>query len=716
MPLHGHYASRQLSQNKNRPEKRRTNVSTHINPQTTYAVTSTIIDVSGRSADTATFACTARNQTTQMISVLSASRQKGDLFGPNKNYSETPELPKNLAANNTIEDLWYLGDHVSYLNNQLITDTDTLHSSTREVVPTHRQQKYPYTDQLLALEAYRPTIPRPMPTLGMHITSPLIVDNWRQALRNHPDQCFVQYLLEGLTRGFHIGFNREQTCTSCIDNMQSAQENPQPVEDYLQAELAAGRIVGPFPPHLLEHAQISRFGVIPKRNQPGKWRLILDLSSPYEHSVNDGISKELCSMRYITIDDAIDKILGLGPGCLLAKLDVEHAYRNVPVHPDDRTLLAMRWKKGIYLDTVLPFGLRSAPKIFSAVADALEWVLLNQGVSPILHYLDDFLTMGQADSPQCQNNLERIKRICEFLGLPLKMEKLEGPTVVLIFLGIILDTLKLEIRLPDDKLEELKEALSEWKRKRSCTKRELLRLIGKLSHATKVVTAGRTFLRRMIDTAMSVKRLNHHISLTQEFHSDLAWWECFLPHWNHRSFMSLHKCQGDPQIVFSSDASGTWGCGAIWSNRWIQCEWQTTWSGKSIALKELLPIVIACAVWGTSWSHKRIQVLCDNAAVIEIINAKTSKCKEIMHLLRCLYFFLAYYDCTLRAVHIPGVLNVAADAISRNRIQVLHQTVPTAQQQPDQVPRALWDLLVLSQPDWTSVNWRTLLTSYVRQA
>ena len=95
------------------------------------------------------------------------------------------------------------------------------------------------------------------------------------------------------------------------------------------------------------------------------------------------------------------------------------------------------------------------------------------------------------------------------------------------------------------------------------------------------------------------------------------------------------------------------------------------WSDKSIALKELLPIALA---WGKFWSHKRVQVFCDNAAVIEIINEKkTSKCEDIMHLIRCLHFFLAYYDCTLKAV------NVAADAISRNRPQVLYHTVPNAQ-------------------------------------
>ena len=108
---------------------------------------------------------------------------------------------------------------------------------------------------------------------------------------------------------------------------------------------------------------------------------------------------------------------------MLAKLEIEHAYQNILVHLDDRLSLAMRWKDRIYIDTVLPFGLRLAPKIFCAVADALEWVLLEQGVSLLLYYLDDFLTMGKANSTECQNNLELILRICKFLGVPLKVGK-----------------------------------------------------------------------------------------------------------------------------------------------------------------------------------------------------------------------------------------------------------------------------------------------------
>ena len=122
----------------------------------------------------------------------------------------------------------------------------------------------------------------------------------------------------------------------------------------------------------------------------------------------------------------------------------------------------------------------------------------------------------------------------------------------------------------------------------------------------------------------------------------------------------------------------------------------------------MLPIVIACAVWGPSRAHQQVQVLCDNMSVVDIVRLKTSKDKDIMHLLRCLHFFATVHDIALRAVHVPGT---AADAISRNNMQVLQQVVPAAEWIPDRVSPDLWDLLVQRQPDWMSVDWRLLLRS-----
>ena len=94
---------------------------------------------------------------------------------------------------------------------------------------------------------------------------------------------------------------------------------------------------------------------------------------------------------------------------LLAKVDIEAAYQLVPVHPQDRQLQAVKRNDRVYVDPMLPFGLRSAPKIFNAIADALEWILHHQGVEFCEHYLDDFIILGRPDSPECQQALASLQ-------------------------------------------------------------------------------------------------------------------------------------------------------------------------------------------------------------------------------------------------------------------------------------------------------------------
>ena len=139
------------------------------------------------------------------------------------------------------------------------------------------------------------------------------------------------------------------------------------------------------------------------------------------------------------------------------------------MHPADRHLLAMEWRGGVYIDTCLPFGLRSALKLFNVMADLLEWILQHQGVSFLLHYLDDFLTMGSPQSRACQGNLN-IVQVCQLLNIPLALGKVEGPTTCLEFLGITLDTNRMEARLPQDKLVRVWHAVSDWLDKKCASK------------------------------------------------------------------------------------------------------------------------------------------------------------------------------------------------------------------------------------------------------
>ena len=347
-----------------------------------------------------------------------------------------------------------------------------------------------------------------VPATARLIQTPLVIPKWTQALQAYPLKSLAAFFLTGITSGFRVGYNRpRRPLTSAHKNLEGALLHPDVVEDYLAAEVLSHRVAGPYARNSCPDAHISRFGVIPKRHQQHKWRLIVDLSYPKLHSVNDGIPKHLCNLTYVTVDDAITNILESGQGTLLAKVDIKHAFRLLPVHPADRHLLTMEWNQSIYIDTCLPYGLRSAPKLFNILADLLSWVITQQGVTFSMHYLDDFLMFGPPDSPICQQNLNTFTQVCNELGIPLATEKLEGPSTSLTFLGIILDTHHMEIRLPMDKLQRIHQELSLWLHRKTATKRDILSLVGLLQHATKVVRSGRTFVARMYSTAAKLREL-----------------------------------------------------------------------------------------------------------------------------------------------------------------------------------------------------------------
>ena len=193
------------------------------------------------------------------------------------------------------------------------------------------------------------------------IVTPLDWRAWDRRLQSHPDQRFRLYITQEIKRGFRLGFDYGRPLKSAANNMLSTRQHPQLIRDYLVEESVTGRVIGPLPRETLLDIHISRFGLIPKKS-PGEWRLIVDLSSPDGRSVNDGVYEHLCSLKYISVEDALQVVLSLGRGSLLAKIDIKKAYRNIPVAPADHLLLGMIWGNQLFVDSTLPFGLRSAPK------------------------------------------------------------------------------------------------------------------------------------------------------------------------------------------------------------------------------------------------------------------------------------------------------------------------------------------------------------------
>ena len=259
----------------------------------------------------------------------------------------------------------------------------------------------------------------------------------------------------------------------------------------------------------------------------------------------------------------------------MAKIDLKSAFRMVPVCEEDWELLGIHWQGCYYVDTCLPFGLQSAPYLFNQFATALHWILhTNYAITHLIHYLDDYLIVSKPNTTSCQFHVDTFLRTCHSLGIPVAQEKLEGPSTTLTFLGLELDSISQEARLPPEKLKSLSDQLRHWPHIRKTSKRRLLSLIGSLSFAAKAVPAGRLFLRRLIILSTKAKQLHHHIRLNAEALADIEWWKTFLPSWNGRSFFIDPEVTMATDLQLYTDASGKLGCGAYYQGEWFHHSWQ----------------------------------------------------------------------------------------------------------------------------------------------
>ena len=172
-----------------------------------------------------------------------------------------------------------------------------------------------------------------------------------------------------------------------------------------------------------------------------------------------------------------------------------------------------------------------------------------------------------------------------------------------------------------------------------------------------MVRSGRSFLRRLIDLSTIPKHLEHYVRLNPEARSDIEWWAQYSQVWNGVSMMHLPNV-ASPGAVLTSDASGNWGCGAYSGPHWFMLPWTGSIADYHITVKELIPIVIVGAVWGSTWRGSTVLAQCDNMAVVHIVNHGSSKNHDAMHLARCLAFITAKFDFHVVASHIKGVHNV----------------------------------------------------------
>ena len=374
------------------------------------------------------------------------------------------------------------------------------------------------------------------------------------------------------------------------------------------------------------------------------------------------------------------------------KADIQHAFRLIPVHPDDWPILGMVWQGRYYVDKLLPFGLHSSPALFNHLADAVCWFLRSTyALHHLEHYLDDF--MGVAPPSQSVSTsaaalqMSMLLTVFENLGIPVATgaDKVIYPTTVMTVLGVDLDSVTQETRLPDSKLSALLDLLRQWSTRKSATKRELLSLIGHLSFAAKVVPPGRTFIRCLLDLNCSVQHLSDTIEVDEEPQLDISWWLTFGQTWNGKAMFHDVEWTRSPDLELFMDASNV-GYGGYLQGHWFSGGWSAQWEAEPIMVLELIPIAAACTVWGELWIGKKLVFHCDNGAVVWAWQKGSCRNRTAMKFIRCILGKAAHHNFILYIQHIAGVKNDIADALSRFQMDRFHKLAPSAATHPTQLP------------------------------
>lgn len=520
-------------------------------------------------------------------------------------------------------------------------------------------------------------------------------------MNEYPDQAAAERIRHGFTYGFSIHYSGPLKDFEA-KNLKSAEAHPQVVRDKIKKEVAEGRVEGPFSDPPFEGFRVSPLGLVPKR-EPGQFRMIHHLSFPKGDSVNDHIDPELCSVQYTKFDAAVAMVQRLGKGTRLAKADIKSAFRLLCVSRECFQVLGFKFEGAYYFDKVLPFGCSISCSIFEQFARFLEWCIRSScSVGEIEHYLDDFLFGGREGSEDCQSMLQTFLDRCREFGVPIADEKTEGPTTSLVFLGLLIDSELMLIRIPRDKIalliSQIRDILGH---KRSVTLKELQSVLGSLNFMCRAITPGRPFCRRLVDATCGVPSPHHHIRINPGMRQDLKMWLKFFQDFNGVSVFQDAEWLTNTDLLLYTDSSAAEGngFGAYFQGHWTQGAWPKAWVlegiTKDINVLEFFPILVAVYIWGDRLRNKKVLFRCDNLSVVHVLNKQSSKSALLMVLVRALTLRCLNLNLMFRAEHIPGVENGIADSLSRFQMERFRQLAPEAQARPVVFPSRLWNIFRL---------------------
>ena len=495
------------------------------------------------------------------------------------------------------------------------------------------------------------------------IPSGLNIPAWTELLIDYHDDQQVDFL----NFGWPVDYTKPTPPTPTYTNHERDPVMLRYIEKFIQKEVEFGAILGPFSQvPFAPWTHISPIMTKPKRD-PGKYRIIVDLSWPRGQSVNSGVvsGAYLGQPSKYSLPSMIDLsalVVNHGPGSFVWGADLARAYRQLRSCPLSAPLLGITLNDNFYLDVTPSFGCRSSSSACARWTNSVVWLMRKKGFQTLC-YLDDFVG-AESTYQRATEAYEYFLHLARTLGLQLNINKCTPPASTLHWLGYSISTIEMKIVIPDEKLFEVLRYAGQWRYKTRASRKELQKLAGKLQHLSTCVPGGRRFISRIL-TALRLTPSTGTHDIVHDIAPDVAWFEKY-----------AHRANGiillPPPIrqtfVIECDSSKLGG-GAFSSSKFFSERYTDDYKAMAGDINNLEAINLIVAFQHLAPDNPHLYTIVintDNTATRDVLDTGKGKDLVLTACARQLWYLAARMSTDVRIVHKPGTTLVLADALSRS--------------------------------------------------
>ena len=510
----------------------------------------------------------------------------------------------------------------------------------------------------------------------------LNLEQWRRHLIGYEHVELCQFL----EFGFPLGLVQEPSPVlgSSFRNHGSSYQYFTWIDKFIETGLHSCDLSGPMdePPFIDFQASPMMTAV----KKPDGRRAVFDASfgecslnnnTPSEHYLGMPID-----YAYPKIEDFKRFIINLGRGCFIYKRDLSRYFLQIPLDPVEYPKVGFVWRGLFYFFCGFMFGLKHAGLQGQRITSAVTWIHRRLGLETdqdeffnTLNYSDDIGGV-EATEQRALAAFKALGNLLSELGLRESVSKAYPPSTCMPYLGVEFDTINMVMRVPAEKVEEIREELSHWVRKTTVSKKKLQQLLGRLFWVSRCIKFSRVFMSRLLIQLKSMHGLPDHkkILLSEDCKLDIAWWARYLRRFNGTELiyptdpldLTLDQLLDTSAIVNCGDAQPMGGgsyCGdTYWSRpfpQWLQDPLVP------IHLKEFYVVLVSAWLWSSQWRGKLIYIFCDNSAVVEVLEKEKPSDPRMQELLREFLYIVCTRGFTPVFRKIGTVANETADFISR---------------------------------------------------